>query len=233
MLDLYKSPALRVWHQWLCLPSYHYYVWFTVYLLCTGPSFGPVGGSSDSLLSLASSKPVGAIPTTAPASTSSYVPSRLDSALSSTYHPLLGTSPIPPITSSSSSSTSGSGSLNMFLGQHQPGFPSSSIKVHPRSPASAPSSQQSVGSKLASSEWPDLGVSITSKSAPSQWLPTTSDSTDSSATKGMYSLIVKVESFFLTLGACARVTVVILCVCLCVCVSVCLCVCLCVCLLPH
>jgi hypothetical protein len=158
---------------------------------------GAVGGSSDTLLSSASSsKPVGAIPTHTPAaaasnSTSSYVPSRLDSALSSTYHPLLGTSPIPPIASSSSSiSTSGGGSLSMFLGQHQPGFPSSSIKVHPRSsPAasSTPSSQQqTVGSKLASSEWPDLGVSITSKSsAPGQWLPTTTDSTDSTTTKGM------------------------------------------------
>lgn len=185
-------------------------------LMCAGPSFGPVGGSSDTLLSsAASSKPVGAIPTPSPAagpssSTSSYVPSRLDSALSSTYHPLLGTSPMPPITSSSSSlSTSGggSGSLSMFLGQHQPGFPSSSIKVHPRSsPAvasSTPSSQQqSVGSKLASAEWPDLGVSITSKSsAPGQWLPATSDSTESTSIKGMcppfgsFLKVVKVEIY--------------------------------------
>ena len=162
----------------------------TFVFVSTGPSFGPVGGSSDSILS--SSKPVGAIPTATPAtSASTYVPSRLDSALSSTYHPLLGTSPIPPITSSSSSSSTsggGSGSLNMFLGQHQPGFPSSSIKVHSRPPASAPpssSQQPSVGSKLASSEWPDLGVSITSKSAPGQWLPPTTDAADSTTTKGI------------------------------------------------
>ncbi len=172
---------------------------FACVSMFAGPSLGAMGGSSDTLLSSASSpKPVGAITMHTPAaavssSTSSYVPSRLDSALSSTYHPLLGTSPIPPITSSSSSiSTSGSGggSLSMFLGQHQPGFPSSSIKVHPRSSPSAsstPSSQQqTMGSKLASSEWPDLGVSITSKSsAPGQWLPTTTDSTDSTRTKGI------------------------------------------------
>ena len=177
------------------------YVCFLLYAsMSTGTSFGTLGGSSDSLLSSGSSKPIGAVSTTIPVSTSSYVPSRLDSALSSTYHPLLGASPIPPI-ASSSSSTPSSGSLSMFLGQHQPGFPSSSIKVHPRSPAaaSAPSSQQqSVGSKLASSEWPDLGVSITSKSAPGQWLPATTDSTNSSTTKGM-CLRVKVESCLLSL----------------------------------
>ena len=207
-------------HKNIALP-YHIFLSFFVYLYCIGPGFGAVGGSSDILLSssASSSKPVGAIPTASPAtSTSSYVPSRLDSALSSTYHPLLGTSPIPPITSSSSSmSTSGggggSGSLSMFLGQHQPGFPSSSIKVHSRSsPASSQQQQQqtqSVGSKLASSEWPDLGVSITSKSStPGQWLPATTDtaSTDSTTTKGMLlfyqvhahyiSMLVKVESLF-------------------------------------
>ena len=64
----------------------------------------------------------------------------------------------------------------MFLGQHQPGFPSSSIKVHSRSLASATS--QSVGSKLASSEWPDLGVTITSKSTLGQWLPATTNTAD-------------------------------------------------------
>ena len=199
-----------------------------MYFYCIGPGFGAVGGSSDILLSssASSSKPVGAIPTASPAtSTSSYVPSRLDSALTSTYHPLLGTSPIPPITSSSSSmSTSGggggSGSLSMFLGQHQPGFPSSSIKVHSRSsPASSQQQQQtqSVGSKLASSEWPDLGVSITSKSStPGQWLPATTDtaSTDSTTTKGMLLfyqvhvhyiyMLVKVESLFFVCFKCFK-----------------------------
>ena len=134
-----------------------------------GSAMSSVGGSSDPLIS---SLPLSVKPSQTTATTSSYVPSRLDSALSSTYHPLLGSSPLPPMTSSSSAAAAPGSSLKMFLGQHQPGFPSSSIKVHSRTTGSVGSSavgsggSQSVGSKLGSSDWPDLGVTITSKS---QW----------------------------------------------------------------
>lgn len=73
----------------------------------------------------------------------------------------------------------------MFLGQHQPGFPSSSIKVYPRSQSAE--SPISVGSKLGSSDWPDLGVSITSKSSSGQWVTSTAESADTS-NKGRYAI---------------------------------------------
>lgn len=83
----------------------------------------------------------------------------------------------------------------MFLGQHQPGFPSSSIKVHSRLSASGSgassigSGTSSVGNKLGSSDWPDLGVTITSKPSSTQWSSSsTIDSTDS-ASKGMQLLL--------------------------------------------
>ena len=133
-----------------------------------GSSLRPVGSSGES--SLPSGLPLSTKSVPTSTSASSYIPSRLDSALSSTYHPLLGTSPLTPITSCSSSAPGGS--LQTFLGQHQPGFPSSSIKVHTRSTGNAGTA--SVGSKLGSSEWPDLGVSITSsKPSASQWTPST------------------------------------------------------------
>ena len=155
------------------------------------------GGSllSSSGLSL-SGKP-GLTPTT----TSSYIPSRLDSALSSTYHPPLGTSPMPPMTSSSS--VAPGGSLKMFLGQHQPGFPSSSIKVHPRAPGSGSGNggTGSVGSKMGASDWPDLGVSITSKSSSTQWSNMSNDVSTASSKGRQKECTVYISSINLSLSS--------------------------------
>ena len=85
----------------------------------------------------------------------SYIPTQLASALNYSYHPVMGGA----LAATQSHFTQSSSET--FLGQHNPGFPASSIKVNR---TVVPTSQTSQTSSSASN-WPDLGVTVGNKTS--------------------------------------------------------------------